>query len=713
VSAPGDIQGDDLTARLRATFLQELQEQVRELNGALLELEQRPGDGELVRTLFRSAHTIKGAARVAGAPAIEEACHTLESVFDGLRSGDRNLVGADFSLLFATFDALGEAGRALRGGDVGSTDTLRALLPRLHAMSLSQEPVAQPARAAAGTPPAPATGGATEARPEPPPAPDRPTRATPQQQRGAEPAASAGAVHEASDDLVRIAAERLDTLMSAVGELLIATGRIVERSAADDVDVRRLEQTADDVAGVARRLRLRPFADACDALPRAVRDIAAAAGKEARLELAGLDVEADRMVIDALRDPLLHLVRNAVDHGIEPPDERERRGKPRVGTVTVRAELRDARLVVTVSDDGAGIDEQAVRAAMRRRGRAEPRSRAELEDAVLAGGFSTRTEASEISGRGVGVDLVRSAVERIGGSVDVEWNVGGGTMFVLACPPTPATIRALLVRVGPYLFAVPTAHVERIRRLKLELLRNVEGALMLPTPRGPITVHPLASLLGPPLEARPIDGSAPAVIVVSGSRRAALIVDETIAEDEIVVRPLDVGDRNVPFAAGAAVLPSGRIALVLGMGALLSGAARAGTTIAPVLASRGDAPQTRILVADDSITTRTLERSVLEAAGYTVATAVDGEDAWRQLERDGADLLVADVEMPRMDGIALCRRIRASERLRELPVVLVTGLATDADRARGLEAGADAYIVKSSFDHASLLETVRQLTGSS
>jgi two-component system chemotaxis sensor kinase CheA len=511
--------------------------------------------------------------------------------------------------------------------------------------------------------------------------------------------------------MVRVSAERLDALLSAVGELIIGTSRIVERSARNDEDARRLEGATNHVAGVVRRLRLRPFGDVCESLPRAVRDVAAAGNKEVELLIDGVDVEADRMVIDALRDPLLHLVRNAVDHGIEHPDERERAGKPRQGQIRVTAELTGGRMVVTVADDGAGLDEDAIRSTLRERRLPEPSSSADLAEVLLTGGFSTRRQATAISGRGVGLDIVRSSLERIRGSVDVEWTKGRGTTFILECPPTPATLRAVLVRLGAYVYALPTIHVQRLRRVRTADLRSATGGMMLPTRNGPIRVFSLARLLGPPLEARQLEQTAIVVIVSVGTRRGGLIVDEVLDEDELVMRPLGAEDGAVPHAAGATILPSGKVALVLAVPSLLSAGLRPGKAIAPTVTADRDTPRLRILVADDSITTRTLEQGVLESAGYQVFTAVNGEDAWQTLQQEGADALVADVEMPRMDGFALCRRVRSSERFRELPIVLVTGLDSAADRARGLEAGADVYIAKASFDQTTLLEAVSQLIG--
>jgi two-component system, chemotaxis family, sensor kinase CheA len=726
---------DDLTERLRGTFLQELEDQVRELNGGLLALEQRPRDAAIIRTLFRSAHSVKGAARVAGEPAVEDACHALESVFAQARDGDLALDGASFSLLFATVDALAEARDRLRQHGSAEDTSVPALTDRLLALAGGVAPTRSPASASAtgeearGEEARGEEAHGEEARGEEAPgvgtpgvgAPDRAeargTAAKPAAEPGGRPAPAPGqersmAVRsESLEELVRVRADRLDSLLSAVGELIVASGRIVERQGRTDEDARRLDRATGAVADVVHHLRLRPFADVCEALPRVARDVAAAAGRQVELELEGQEVEADRMVVDALRDPLLHLVRNAVDHGIEPPEERARRGKPRTGRVLVAAELTGGRMRVTVRDDGAGIDEAAVAAAVRQRTGHAPAGVDDIADALLAGGVTTRGEATAISGRGVGIDLVRSAMERIGGTVDVSWEPGRGTTFTLDCPPTPSSIRALLFRTGPHIFALPTLQVERLRRVHAPDIRHAEGRAILPTPAGPITVQTLAALLGPPLEVRQAEGAAPLIVVRVGDRRVGLIVDEVLDEDEIVVRPLEVDERAVPWATGAAILPSGRIALVLAAGALLGRSARAGTTIAPAFAPPRETPRPRVLVADDSITTRTLEQSVLEAGGFDVITAVNGEDAWQRLEAEGADLIVADVEMPRMDGFALCRRVRASSRFSDLPIVLVTGLESEDDRARGLEAGADAYIVKSSFDQASLVDTVRQLVG--
>jgi two-component system chemotaxis sensor kinase CheA len=470
-----------------------------------------------------------------------------------------------------------------------------------------------------------------------------------------------------------------------------------------------LERGVDDVVGGVRRLRLRAMSEVLEALPRAVRDIATRTGKRIDLQIEGDDIEADRIVIDALREPLLHLVRNAADHGIEPPAERAAAGKAETGTVRISTVMHGGRLRVVVEDDGAGVDADGVRQRIASRGETPPTDDRQLAWLLLGGGISTRAAATELSGRGVGLDLVRTSLERIGGTVRMTWRAGRGTRFVLEAPPTPAALRAVLVCVGGQIFALPASNVERLVRVAPEQVRHLGGRLVLPVGGRPIPLVSLAAVLGPPLHPRPLSIVVPAVLLESGDETVALMVDELVDATDIVIRPLE-RRAAVPHITGGALLATGSIALVLTPGSIVQAALRRTGEPGFADASGATAPR-RVLVADDSITTRTLEQSVLEAAGYLVTLAVDGEDAWEKLQAGGTELIVADVEMPRVDGFELCRRVRASQRFAEVPIVLVTGLESAADRARGLEAGADAYITKSGFDQKSLLDTIQQIIG--
>lgn len=722
-----------LAARLLATFAGELEEQVAVMNAELLALEKSPGDATQLAVVFRVAHTLKGAAGAAGVPSIERACHALETMLAAVREGTRSLGTVEFEWLFASADAFADAGRRLRAGH-----------------DLVGAPIASLAGPDQGTP----EGG--------------PGRVATPTAAGSE-AASEGSPGDGRGTQVRVGGEKLDLLLAATGQLIVARERVTDRpvelralhdaatrsmnewrrvsrrlrrslteaavrpeivraitnvedglqhlareagrlAAQAATDAGLLAQVSNEVAGRVRRLRLRPFAEVCEPLPRAVRDLSARCGKAVDVEVRGGEIEVDRAVLDGLRDALLHLVRNAVDHGIESPVDRVRAGKPPHATVRLEAALRGDRLVVTVVDDGQGLAVAALRDQLARRGHAVPDDERELAQVLFESGVSTQEQATEVSGRGVGLDIVRAALARIRGRVDVSWVPGVGTTFVLECPTTLATVRALLVAVGAQTVAVPTVHVERLLRLRPDDIKHVKGREAIGTSDAPVPLVPLARLL-PPLAERPRAGSLKVALLQSGTRKLAVIVDDLIAEQEVVTRPITALGAPLPHLTGAAVLSTGRIALVLDVVAAI-GAGLALEPVQSVVTSAPAAPaRRRVLVVDDSITTRTLEQSILEAAGYEVRTAVDGADAWRVLQDHGSDLVVADVEMPVMHGFALCEAIRGSTRFKTLPVVLLTAIETPEHRARGLEAGADAYLGKSSFDQQRLLDTLSELLG--
>jgi two-component system, chemotaxis family, sensor kinase CheA len=455
-----------------------------------------------------------------------------------------------------------------------------------------------------------------------------------------------------------------------------------------------------------------PFGDACLGLDRTARDVARGAGKDVELVVAGADVLLDRAVAEALRGPLVHLVRNAADHGLEAPAERAAAGKPERGQVTISAVLRGGEVEVTVADDGRGLDLGAIGARARAEGLpedADPRTLARL---VFLPGFTTAGEVTDVSGRGVGLDEVRAGVEALQGSVDVETTPGRGTRFVLLVPLTLVALRALLVRAGGETLAIPATHVRRVLAVHPEDVRAIGGRDTITLDGTAVPVAVLAEVIGlptPPPTARA--ASVPVLVVAAAGRLVALAVEALLVEREVQIRSLGARVRRAPHVAGAAILPDGEVSLILHVPAVIATAlGRAGAT---ALHRALEAPRRRhrVLLVDDSPTTRTLERSILEGAGYLVATAADGEEAWGILEREGADALVADVEMPRLDGFALTAAVRGSPRHAGLPVVLVTARDADADRARGLAAGASAYLVKSTFDQRSLLETLQQLLG--
>jgi two-component system, chemotaxis family, sensor kinase CheA len=330
---------------------------------------------------------------------------------------------------------------------------------------------------------------------------------------------------------------------------------------------------------------------------------------------------------------------------------------------------------------------------------------------VFLPGFTTARLVTDVSGRGVGLDAVRAGVEALQGSVDVETRAGHGTRIVLVVPLTLVALRALLVSAGGETLAVPASHVRRVLSIHPSDVRAMGGRETIAVDGAPVGVARLAEVLGLPVrEARP-GALVPAVLIAGGGRQAARAVDGLLTEQELQIRGLGARVRRLRHVAGSAILPDGTVALILHVPAVVESAL--GRASGPALSVRPAARRRRrrILLVDDSPTTRTLERSILEAAGYQVATAADGEEAWTILEREGADALVADVEMPRLDGFGLTEAVRRSRALAALPVVLVTAREAETDRAHGLAVGANAYLVKSAFDQRSLLETLEQLLG--
>ncbi len=504
--------------------------------------------------------------------------------------------------------------------------------------------------------------------------------------------------------------------LTQVGDRLGRLERDLDRfSATMTSDGRLLNRAASRLNEEVHRVRMFPFAEACQGLERVVRDVAQSSGKRAELVIEGGDVEMDRSVLEGLKDPLVHLVRNAVDHGLEAPERRQAIGKPASGRITVSALLRGSRVEVVVADDGQGLDLEAVRQKSRKRGLSEPLNDLDLAQQIFQPGFSTASMVSPISGRGIGLDVVKTRLEALHGTIDLATEPGRGIRFTLAVPLTLTTLRALFVSVEGLALAFSTTNVVKLVHTNPKDFRSVGGRPMLVLGGAPLPVAALAQILG--LKDRrqdPTDrdrGARPAVIVAAGERHMAFLVDEFLSEGEIVVKGLGPRLRRVRHVSGSTILPSGQIALVLNAAHLIRGGIGLGSGSASTRSANGATPKVRkrLLVADDSVTTRTLVESILKGAGYEVNVAVDGEDAWNRLQEQGADLLVSDVEMPRKDGFELTETIRRSERFRDLPVVLFTSRANERDRARGIEVGADAYIVKSAFDQKDLLQAVQQL----
>jgi two-component system chemotaxis sensor kinase CheA len=466
-----------------------------------------------------------------------------------------------------------------------------------------------------------------------------------------------------------------------------------------------------------RRIQTFPLANVLEPLPRAVRNMAREGGKMVDLIITGSELELDKKVLEELRDPLYHLLRNAVDHGCEAPSVRTAAGKPPRGTIRVHAEHRGDVVTITISDDGPGVDIASVRRAATASNLITPIEAAELPEPrvlelLFAPGLTTRTEAGGLSGRGVGLDAVKTNIEKLHGSVTVESRQGIGTSFVIVLPLTIYVVHSLLLRVGDEQFAMPISAIQRILRISTTDILEVEQTHAIVVDGRPIALVPLGTLLGLPVELPPPPERIPVLVIGIGETRCALAVREIVSDQTILAKNLEAPLVRVRNIAGATIMGDGRVVLMLNPIDLIKSASGRDAARFQSLIPRMEArTNPKLLLVDDSFTTRALERSVLEVAGFDVVAVADGQEALSALEFEPFDVVVTDVTMPEMSGLELCNHIRGNDRLRRLPVVLVTSLSSEEDRRAGLAVGADAYIVKSEFDHESFVKTVNELVG--
>lgn len=496
------------------------------------------------------------------------------------------------------------------------------------------------------------------------------------------------------------ARQRLATISAQLTETVISQSRALDR----------LQEQAMGLAMLPTATIFAPF-------PRLVRNLSRQLGKEVDLVLDGGGTELDKQVLEQIVDPIRHLLINAIDHGIEHPEERERAGKPRRGSVKVVARHRGRQVVIEVSDDGKGIDPEKVRAVAMRKGivdAADEMSTQEILSLLFRPGFSTASLITDTSGRGVGLDVVKDAVDRLKGTVEVASAPGRGTTFTITLPITLAIVDVLLVIAGGQDFAVPVAAVEEVLPHEGQVVAEVAGRPCIQWRGQSIALFDTAEVLG--VETTQHEG--PILVISSAARRVALRVEALVGQQEVVIKGLGSFLPRVRHIVGCSILGDGRVVLVLDPNELVDTARRPARALRPpppsrrkLLESRHEQAKRRLLVVDDSLAIREMLRSIFEAAGYDVALASDGEAALQVLQATKVDGVVTDIEMPRMDGFELTRLIRARPDTEEVPVVIVTGLAKEEDKRRGLEVGANAYIVKSAFDQTALLDAVRSLVG--
>jgi two-component system, chemotaxis family, sensor kinase CheA len=503
---------------------------------------------------------------------------------------------------------------------------------------------------------------------------------------------------------IRIPAAKVDRMLDAVGETVLYHRRLEHalgdtlrdgRQASDELDMG--EQLLDELQDSVIQMRTLPLSTITASYPRAIRDLAAAEKKEVELTVSGDETQLDRVILDGISETIVHLLRNSVAHGIETAKERKAAKKPPAGRVELRAESRGRMVAIQVIDDGRGVSTELA---------AQAEEAGSLGDILAETGFSTAEGVTDVAGRGVGLDAVKRYVESLGGGLELRSEPGLGMEVTMLLPVTLALMRVLLFERGGQPFGLPMASVERV--VAVTDTTSLGSRPSLDLEGGMVPLSDLSRLIG--AAGADLPHRPPAVVVESLGHRLAVACDELIGEEEVVIKSLGALLAGLPGYLGAAILGDGRIALVLDPNHLLRA-----PTEAMALDRTGeteDQAGVQVLVVDDQFSARELQRSILEAAGHRVHVARNGREAQRMVGEIGdLDLVLTDVQMPEMDGFELLEAIRADEAHGSLPVVIVTTLGDEASRRRGVEAGADAYVVKEEFDQKTLLETIERLAG--
>ena len=727
-------------------------EHIRSILALLENVTETQGRIELDEA-FRRAHSLKGAARAVDLDAVEGLASGLETLFSRVREGTMPLDAQMTRVVHQVLDASEECVAAFRDNRIAPEPG--AALQAIESL-LGNNPPENPAPidSSAKIPPLEPSLAIAE-----PGSPD-----------GAAPAVSLAPSQPA--EMVRLPAENLDRLVRSTGQILteslrqtsvtaeldaldahiaemaVESGRFRKASAAalwrfasqpefasvvrylgsveqkirslvtQSNAARQLQQrsswntrrSAEQLQRDVWSARMAPAEDLFEAFRKMVRDLARDENKEIDFRLSGSSVRADRIVLQALKDPVMHLLRNAISHGIEGPEERARKGKSPVGTLMLRLDSQRGRLIVEVEDDGRGVDLKKVANVL---SEAEPgaHSAEELERVIFRPGFSTSSTVNHLSGRGMGLSVVYETVHRLQGDVNLKPKKGAGASFLLSVPLSVSTSHLLVLSAAGQTFGIPTHGIERLYRIPLDRVETQEGKPVVNLEGRPVPLYGLASLLQIGDVSPALGGNVLSVMVLkSGSRRYAIWVDEFLTERDALIQELGMPCPATGNISGGALLREGTVFIVLNPAGLAASCTPSAAVPAP---RKAEAPAqviaTSILVVDDSITSRSLERSILEAHGYRVRVAVDGLEALDLLRIERADLIITDVQMPRMDGFGLVEALKADARLKEIPVIIVSSLESPEDQERGLLLGADAYVVKRKFDQTELLDAIQQM----
>ncbi|XBH08317.1 Hpt domain-containing protein [Singulisphaera sp. Ch08] len=775
---------DDLSGfSMIELFRTEADSQTAILSEGLLAVETSDGSSAVFEPLMRAAHSLKGAARIVGVNAAVRVAHAMEDCLVAAQHGKIKILPHHIDILLRAVDLLSQTALVpedqLNEWETAHEETIAGMEADLNSI-LTGKAAAGPIAPEAPTPVVAAsqTAAPSVQTSKPPAAPTKSVSSSkPKSESPVKVERTPLAAPEQAERVVRVTAESLTRLMGLAGESLVQTrqlrpfvtslltlkgrqtalletiqsledrresGRGLDPAVLAEVLAKAKLQANECLQGLGKKMeefeeiarrsedlsgrlhhevltsRMRPMADGVRGFPRMVRDVARQLGKSVRFEVLGETTGVDRDILDKLEAPLNHLIRNALDHAIEFPDQRLAAGKDQVGTIRMEARHRAGMLQITLTDDGQGIDPERLRLKVVERGlvgarMAEQLTEPELLEFLFLPGFSTKDAVTELSGRGVGLDVVQNMVKAVGGIVRVSSQVGKGTRFSLQLPITMSVIRALLVQIAGEPYAFPLNRIDRILRVPRSEVQILEGRQHFAMDDQPVGLVEATQVLNfPPVETA--NDFLSVVVASDRSHRFGVVVDEFLGERDLEVRPLDARLGRVPNINSASVLEDGWPVLLIDVEDMvrsidnLLGGRRLNRVAEAAEQSLRRGPK-RILVVDDSITVRELERQLLESRGYVVDVAVDGVDGWNTVRGGDYHLVISDVDMPRMDGIQLVQHIKSDARLKGIPVVIVSYKDREEDRMRGLDAGANCYLTKSSFHDRTFLDTVVDLVG--
>jgi two-component system chemotaxis sensor kinase CheA len=762
---------DDFLKHLMATFKIEAQEHVAAITSGLIELEKASEverQVEIIETVFRETHSLKGAARSVNMTEIEAICQSLESIFAGLKRKEISLSPDLFDILHKAVDILSKLlVSAYAERPPVEESLIKQLILQLENISKGGHPLPEQAELKK-------TEGDISIMPKTvaymPPDEEKPvvtdtirisiSKLDSVLLQAEELLSAKLSVHQRSSELQEINTSlakwekewtkafssfksqvssfrkenskpetrnsKHDSIHPQLDEFLNRNhnyiksidGKLIKLTRSNDQDIRSLSAMVDNLINSVKNVLMLPFSSLLEIFPKIVRDLSHDQSRDVQLIIRGGNIEIDKRILEEMKDPLIHLVRNCIYHGIEKQEERSQRKKPPSGIITIAiSQVNSKKVEILISDDGAGIDiarvrESAVKVGVLSQEQADRVNEQELLSLIFLSGISTSPIITDISGRGLGLAIVREKVEKLGGIVSCESKLNVGTTLKIILPMTLATFRGVLIRLDGQLFVIPTANVDRIIRIKLDEIRTIENKDAISLNGRTIPFVPLHAVLEIPQKEKKSDQEFVTVLVLgTAEKRIAFSMDEVLNEQEVLVKSLGSQLSRVRNIAGATVLGTGKVVPILNVTDLMKSAVK--VSAVPFKAAFADkevkAEKKSILIVEDSITARTLLKNILETAGYNVKTAVDGIDALTALKTEEFDLVVSDVDMPRMNGFDLTAKIRSDKKLADLPVVLVTALESREDRERGIDVGANAYIVKSSFDQSNLLETIKRL----